>query len=127
MYEIIKNVITGGRYDLSELLRKIDTLWVQGALTEEQRAELVSLAQGNADISGSVCVLKKLEELDRRVRALEGGGAEDWPDYVAGQWYYNGDKVTFAGKRYICTAPAGQVCSWSPAEYPAYWQEATDE
>ena len=125
MYEIVKNVIFSGRYDLSALLCKIDTLWVQGDLTDEQKTELVSLAQEHADLSGSVSILQKLEELDARVRALEGGGTEEYPDYVAGKWYYNGDKVTFAEKKYICTAPSGQVCTWSPAEYPAYWQEVT--
>lgn len=123
MYEVVKNVIAGGRYDLSVLLRKIDTLWVQGDLTNEQKTELVSLAQDNADITDSISILQKLEELDARVRALEGGSPDDWPDYAAGKWYYTGDKVTFDGKQYICTAPQGQVCSWSPAEYPAYWQE----
>ena len=39
MYEIVKNVIFSGRYDLSALLCKIDTLWVQGDLTDEQTDE----------------------------------------------------------------------------------------
>ena len=125
MYEIVKNVIASGRYELSALLGRIDTLWVQGDLTDEQRTELAALAREHADLSGSVSILRKLEELDARVRALEGGGTEEWPDYAAGKWYYTGDRVTFAGKRYICTAPSGQVCVWSPDEYPAYWQEVT--
>ena len=132
MYEIVKNVIFSGRYDLSALLCKIDTLWVQGDLTDEQKTELVSLAQEHADLSGSVSILQKLEELEARVRALEteaeaGETPAAYPDYAAGKWYYGGDKVTFEGKTYICTAPSGQVCVWSPVEYPAYWQEATDE
>lgn len=127
MYEIVKNVIFSGRYDLSALLCKIDTLWVQGDLTDEQKTELVSLAQEHADLSGSISILQKLEELDARVRALEGGSTEEYPDYAAGKWYYGGDKVTFEGKTYICTAPSGQVCVWSPAEYPAYWEEVMEE
>ena len=130
MYEIVKNVIASGRYELSALLGRIDTLWVQGDLTDEQRTELIALAREHADLSGSVSILRKLEELDARVRALEtdteeGETPETYPDYVAGKWYYTGDRMTFAGKRYICTAPSGQVCVWSPDEYPAYWQEVT--
>ena len=53
MYEIFKNVIESKRYSLDDMLKKIDTLWVQGDITEEQRKELVTLAQTNADPSQS--------------------------------------------------------------------------
>ncbi len=124
MFEIIKNVIKEGRYNLTELLVKIDTLWVQGSLTDEQKSELVLAAQTNADFGNSLDIIAKIEELDARVRALEGeepGG--EMEEYVPGKWYYNGDKVSFNGKIYVCIAPEGQVCTWSPAEYPAYWEE----
>lgn len=127
MFEIIKNVIKEGRYNLAELLLKIETLWVQGSLTDEQKTELVQQAQENADFRNSFDILAKLEELDERVRALEEGSetkiGEEFVEYVAGKWYYNGDKVTFNGKNYVCTAPGGQVCTWSPSEYPTYWDE----
>lgn len=42
--------------------------------------------------------------------------------YVAGTYYYRGDKVTFAGAVYSCKAPDGVVCVWSPTEYPVYWE-----
>ena len=48
MYEIFKNVINSKRYNLDDMLKKIDTLWVQGDITEEQKKELVTLAQTNA-------------------------------------------------------------------------------
>lgn len=130
MYEIVKNVIFSGRYDLSALLCKIDTLWVQGDLTDEQKTELVSLAQEHADASGSVSILRKLEELDLRVTALEQRETtqtpEEYPEYVIGKWYYNGDKITCDGDKYVCIAPEGQVCTWSPFEYPAYWEKVTE-
>lgn len=37
MYEIVKNVIMSKRYELNDMLKKIDTLWVQGDITEEQK------------------------------------------------------------------------------------------
>ena len=49
MYEIVKNVISSKRYALVDMLKKIDTLWVRNDITEEQRKELVALAQANAD------------------------------------------------------------------------------
>lgn len=27
------------------------------------------------------------------------------------------------GSVYTCIAPAGVVCTWSPDEYPAYWEK----
>lgn len=49
------------------------------------------------------------------------------PEYEAGKWYYAGDTVKHKGKVYTCTAPEGQVCVWSPEDYPAYWTEAAAE
>ncbi len=132
MFEIVKNVIESGRYELTALLGKIDTLWVQGDLRDEQRDELVELAQGGADVENSVDIIDKLAELEARIVALEnsetpGGETEDvYPDYVIGKWYYNGDKITYNGKRYVCAAPVGAVCTWNPDEYPVYWTEVTE-
>ena len=129
MFEIVKNVIESGRYELTELLGKIDTLWVQGGLTDEQRDELVGLAQRGADVENSVDIIGKLAELEARIAVLENPGGETeevYPDYVIGKWYYNGDKITYNGKHYVCIAPSGAVCTWNPDEYPVYWTEAVE-
>ena len=125
MYDVIKDVINTRRYVLADMLHKIDTLWAQGDIDDDQRTELIALAQGNANTAQEVNVLAKLEELELRVRALETGSTEPgeaYPDYVAGKWYCNGDKITFEGGKYQCIAPDGVVCVWSPTEYPAYWE-----
>lgn len=136
MYSVVKSVIESRNYELADMLTKIDTLWVQGSITEEERAELIDLARQNAEVQQSIDILAKLEELDKRVRAneeairmlteteSEGGESEEvtYPEYVAGTWYRNGDIVLFEGKDYMCIAPEGQVCTWSPSEYPAYWE-----
>lgn len=127
MYNIVKNVIDRGGFDLAGLIRNIGTLWVQGDLTDEQKNELIASARGGAEASSSVDMMKKLEELDRRVAALEKAGttgepAEAFPDFVVGKWYYTGDTCTFEDKKYTCVAPAGVACVWSPADYPAYWE-----
>ena len=75
--------------------------------------------------------MKKLEELDKRVKALEEakeddtteeGTEEDAAEYEVGKWYYAGDKVSFNGKTDKCIAPNGVVCVWTPTEYPTYWE-----
>lgn len=137
MQRVIEKVIEAKNFELSDILKKIDTLWVQGSLTEEQRKSLIDKARNNANMQNSIDVFAKLEELDRKVLALEEevkalksdgslSGEEETeetiPEYVAGKYYYNGDKVSFEGSNYTCTAPEGVVCVWSPSEYPAYWK-----
>lgn len=142
MYSTIKGVIQSGRYELNDMLTKIDTIWLQGGITDDEKTELVSLARENAQPESSYAPLQEQIEkafaqiaaLSERVTALEQGGGEEpepsdeWPEYVqptgAHDAYFNGDKVTWNGKHYICIAPDGAACVWNPDAYPAYWQEA---
>lgn len=133
MYTITKNVIESGNYELSDMLKKLDTLWVQGSITDAEREELIALAREKAGVQQSIDIIAKLEELDKRVKALEEAEkepteepTETYEEYVAGKWYYNGDRISFEGKNYECTAPEGVACVWSPIEYPEYWKEVTE-
>lgn len=132
MYEVTRNVILSGSYELADLLTKIDTLWLQGSLTDAQRLELMELARVYADPAMSYAPLQaQIDALAARVTALEGGSpAEDWPAFVqptgSHDAYYNGDRVTFGGKRYVCVAPEGVAVVWSPEVYPSYWQEESE-
>ena len=130
MQKIIEKVIESRNYELSDILKKIDTLWVQGSISEDAKKILADKARNNANVQNSMDILAKLEELDKRVKELEDAQAnneteepteETYPEYEVGKWYYNGNKVMFEGVAYECTAPEGVVCVWSPLEYPAYW------
>lgn len=130
MYSIVKNVLNQGGYDLTAIIKKIDTLWLQGKLTDEQRDELTETARNTADVQYSVDVLTKLEELDKRLTVLEKSGGDtsgedtaEYPEYVVGKWYHNGEKCSFKGVNYVCIAPEGATCVWGPKDYPAYWEE----
>ena len=127
-----------GTFDLTDMLNKIDTHHICGNLTDAERDTLVSKAREKADPAGGLDLVSFLAGLDARLRKLEayhaapeGGNAEDdnteaVEQYIPGKWYRNGDQVRFDGRLYICTAPGDGVCVWSPAEYPAYWEEAHD-
>lgn len=129
MYEVVKNALNVGGYDLANILKKIDSLWIQEKLTDEQHTELTELARNGADTKYSVDILAKLEELDKRLTAAEKSGVstenteKTVEEFKAGRWYRNGDKCIFEGKTYVCTAPEGVTCVWSPKDYPAYWEE----
>ena len=130
MKTIFENVINRGNFDLGELLKKIDTFNIEGKLTDEDRDELYTKARKAADVENSVDVIAKLTELEQRVIKLENAGAdndeitETVEEYVVGKWYYGGNKVMFEGTEYTCIAPESAVCTWSPKEYPAYWEKA---
>lgn len=129
MFEIVKNVLKKGGYDLNAITRKIKGLWLQGDLTEEQYAELIALAQEGAEVQYSINIVKKIENLEQRIIALEKeDGAKPNVEeavtvFVEGKWYYTGDKCVWNGKTYTCVAPEGVVCVWSPDVYPAFWEE----
>lgn len=131
MKQTFTRVINRGDFNLAEILGKIDRFHVEGRLTDTERDELYALAREKATVEGSVNLMEKFIELEARVKALEvlhnESGTEDpeanpvAPDYQVGKWYYMGDRVTFNGETYICSAPKNVVCTWSPIEYPAYW------
>lgn len=148
MYEIVKSVIESGRYELADMLRKVDTLWVQSELTEEQKKELETLAQDKAIPENSYAGLQEqidklydsisdvtaaIADITDRVTVLEGGEPpeppepEEWPEYVqptgAHDAYNTGDKITYNGRHYICKMDG---CVWNPSDYPAGWELATE-
>ena len=133
MQKIIEKVIESKNFELSDMLKKIDTLWVQGSIDEETKKKLADKARNNASLDKSFDFLSKLEELDKRVKALEEElnkenatpeePTESYEEYVVGKWYYTGNRITFEGKVYECIAPENAACVWNPVEYPTYWKE----
>lgn len=87
MYEIVKNVIMSGSFKLDDMTKKINTLWVQGELTEEQKTELIALMKEYLNPETETPeVLKLCQELrmeinsvKERVTKLENGGVMPEP------------------------------------------------
>lgn len=116
MYEIVKNVINSGKYYLTDMLKKIDTLWIQGDLTEEQKTELKTLATENApreEESGELMkrIVERLDAVEKEVEILKNGGVEpepptdEYPEWTAYDGvnagkYMTGAKVTHRGEKY---------------------------
>ena len=137
MYSVIKDVIEKGDFELIDMLAKINKLWVESSLTEEERDELVSLARTNANPDNSYAenaeqielIWKELENIKGRLNTLENNSGtveppiEEYPEYKqptgAHDAYKTGDKVTFQGKKYICKMDG---CVWDPITYPSAWE-----
>ena len=128
--------IEEGFTSLEEMLHKIDIYHIRGKLTDEEKATLYAEARAKAtdSIAEIINVVDTLAAFGKRISALEtavaelqnsGSEEEETPpaDYVDGKWYYNGDKVTFEGKVYTCTAPENFPVVWSPIVTPQYWIE----
>lgn len=72
MYEIIKNIITYEPYNLQDIIKKINTVWVRGDITEEQKDELIQLANENAKPENSNAEQdKQIDYLLEHVQTLE--------------------------------------------------------
>lgn len=136
MKTIIENVIREGNYDLVQLLKKINTLWVEDVLSDEDKTQLIEMAQNGAKPENSYAPLQtqienlanEIAALSKRVEAIESGSpsdppeTEEWPEFVqpsgAHDAYNVGDKISFNGKHYICQMNG---CVWSPSDYPQGW------
>lgn len=135
MYEVIKNVINSRNYELKNLLHKINIMYVEGNITEEQKEELDNLARERAKSENSYAPLQKqIDDLAKRIQALEVMNSEeegetiiDYPEYVqptgGHDAYKIGDRITYNGRKYECTM---DNCVWTPTDYPQGWKLIED-
>lgn len=138
MYSIIQSVINAGSFELTDILRKIDTLWLQGDIDDDRRTELIDAARDKADPSASYAPLQeqlnklaeKIKAIEDRVTHIEPGApdeppvVDEWPEFVqptgAHDAYNTGDKITYNGEHYTCQMDG---CVWSPEAYPQAWKK----
>lgn len=79
MYEIIKSVIENKDYELRDMLYKINKMYIESAITEEQKTELDELARTNAVAENSYAstnaqienIYKEMDSIKSRLNALE--------------------------------------------------------
>lgn len=78
MYETLKSLILQGGYILQRMEQTIERHYVRGNLTEEQKAELLSLAAEHADESKEIDIVAAIADLQRRIAVLESAGIVVW-------------------------------------------------
>lgn len=126
MYNSVLIVIQSGEYNLSDLTKKIDTLWLKSYLTDDERESLTKLAieKANRD-AGLPSFSERMASLEKRVSKLEGNlssggdsGSSDWPEWVqptgAHDAYAKGSQVTHNGERYVSQIDANV---WEPGMF----------
>ena len=126
MYNSVLIVIQSGEYNLSDLTKKIDTLWLKSYLTDDERESLTKLAIEKASPdAGLPSFSERIAALEKRVSNLEGNlssggdsGSSDWPEWVqptgAHDAYAKGSQVTHNGERYISQIDANV---WEPGMF----------
>lgn len=76
--DIYKNVIATGEYRISDMEERIETIFAQGKITAEERAELITLANESAKDTLQIDIVAKLAELESRISVLESAGIVVW-------------------------------------------------
>lgn len=132
MKSIFENVIKRGNYDLTTLLKNVDTYHIEGKLTDEERDALYAMARKTPEAQYDMP--REIEKLWAAVRELREAGndnpipADQWPEYVqptgAHDAYQTGAQVTFNGQKYRCLM---DNCVWSPDVLPSAWEIVTEE
>ena len=157
MYEIIKNVINTKSYELVDMLYKINKMYIESAITEEQKTELDELARTNAQAENSYAPLqeqidKAFKEIDILKTTVEAnavgmsalkeaveklGGklenpveepVEEYPEFVQPTGAH--DAYNIGDKvTYNGKKYICQIngCVWAPDVYPQGWQEVVEE
>ena len=153
MYEIIKNVINTGDYELKDFLEKINIMYIEGEITKEQKDELDNLARANANPENSYAPLQKqidnlylelntlkstveanaqgmtalkeaVEELGGTITAPEIPVTEEYPEYKQPTGAHDSYKI---GDKITFEEKKYKCvldnCVWSPAEYPSAWEQ----
>lgn len=144
VYEDLRGQISSGDFKLQTMLDKLTRLYIKDMLTEEEYDNLMQLARDNAnpdkEIEENTDIIKqlmqhvtmseeKLKDLEARIAKLEDHEVAPeeptvtYEEYDPHKWYYKDMTCSFEGKNYICIAPEGVVCTWSPSGYPSYWKQ----
>jgi len=78
MYETLKSLILQGGYILQRMEQTIERHYVRGNLTEEQKADLLSIAAEHADEAKEIDIIAVLADIEHRLSVLESAGVVVW-------------------------------------------------
>lgn len=137
VFELMKRVIAGRSVPAAELHSRIDTFFAQGRISAEEKETLEELVHENMNPGAEKpglqaayeALVGRLNALEERVAALEGGDAGDQiPEWKAwdgvSQDYQEGAIVQHGGKIWQSTYAGQNV--WGPGAVgidERYWAE----
>lgn len=156
MYSIIKNIILNGNFKVNDLTMKIDMLWAESKLTDDERNELMQMMTDHINpateapelveqynmVANQVAELKdEVEALKTRVSTLEGTDVPTDPatptDKIPAweQWdgiskCYQYGAVVVHNDKYWLDVLKDMQNTWEPGSIGVddrYWIEITKE
>ena len=156
MYEIIKSVIESKDYELKDILYKINKMWIERAITEDEKTELDNLARENAKAENSYAPLQEqidkafeeinllketinanaigmsalkdaVEKLGGKIETPAEQPKEEYPQYIQPTGAHDAYKI---GDKITYNGKKYvckiNSCVWSPDVYPAGWEEVVE-
>lgn len=139
MFDVIKSVIERGLFRVNDISSKIDTLWAESKLTDDQREELYSLivshlnpANEYPDLEVRLARLEaRISQIEARVAAIEDkpvvdddddepstptlpDGVEVWEPWDGISKKYQFGAIVFHGGVYYKDVLVGQQNVWEP-------------
>lgn len=149
MYEIIKVIIQSGNFIVSDITRKIDTLWAESKLTDEERQQLSEmmidyinpntqapeLKELYLQLKEEVAILKEeVAELKGAEETEPGPGLETtipkWKPWDGISTDYQAGAVVEHNGKYHKNVLEGMQNTWEPGSTGVderYWKEITKE
>lgn len=131
MKSIFENVIRDGNYDSTSLHSKIETAYVSGRLTEDDRNDLITQMQVNpprsfcnhkAEIDRLWLKIQELEMLLHKDTSVVSTAPQLWVQPTGSyNGYPKGTRVIFEGHTYESVYDG--INEWSPTVYPAGWSK----
>ena len=128
MFDIIKSVIERGIFRVNDIATKIDTLWAESKLTDDQREELYALIVSHLNPENEHPELEaRLARLEVRVAALEETliagepstptlpeGVEVWEpwDWISNKYQFGA--IVLHDGTYYKNVLVGQQNVWEP-------------
>lgn len=152
-YQGFLDFIGHGNYDLNSLVERIKNFEIRGDISSEQSDELLEMAREKASeqdkygdfqtqidsqstaiaaLTSRVYILEEtlkvaLDEIGVDIDVSEPAQSSSIAEFVqptgAHDSYFTGDYVLFNGHKWVCTAPDGYACAYSPSAYPAFWED----
>lgn len=156
MFEIFKNVINNGVYDLRDMLDKIEESYIKSSISKEEKEQLEELSRTNANpINSYEDIQKRIDEVSEKLDLLEetinanakgisalkeaieklGGSiteptpepVEEYPEYVQPTGAHDSYKI---GDKITFNGEKYEClmdnCVWSPIEYPNAWKKVEE-
>ena len=150
LYGIIKQVIESKDYKLSEITGRIEKRCFEGRISEEERDELLAMANQNASADKEKAAMQNqidalfgiVGELALEIKALKGGAGEtpeetpeeteEYPQWQ--RWngidkipYQEGSKCTHNGVKYISGVKDNIWEPGAPGVYENIWKKVETE